>query len=71
MNSMTKPAHFTPAVEIDWRLASAYLGKGYATEGAKAVLAYGFENLNLEEVVSFTAVQNMRSRRIMEKIGVS
>jgi len=64
------PAHFTPAVEIGWRLASEYWGKGYATEGAQAVLAYGFENLNLEEIVSFTAVQNMRSRRIMEKIGM-
>lgn len=63
-------AHFTPAVEIGWRLAFNHWGKGYATEGAKAVLAYGFENLNLEEVVSFTAVQNMRSRRIMEKIGM-
>jgi len=66
----TFPAHFTPAVEIGWRLAADYWGKGYATEGAKAVLAYGFENLNLEEIVSFTAVQNMRSRRIMEKIGL-
>jgi 3-dehydroquinate dehydratase/shikimate dehydrogenase len=64
------PAHFTPAVEIGWRLASDYWGKGYATEGAEAVLAYGFKNLNLEEIVSFTAVQNMRSRRIMEKIGM-
>ena len=66
----TFPAHFTPAVEIGWRLASDYWGKGYATEGAKAVLAYGFESLNLEEIVSFTTVQNMRSRRIMEKIGM-
>lgn len=63
-------AHFTPAIEIGWRLASDYWGKGYATEGAKAVLAYGFENLNLEEIVSFTAVQNMRSRRVMERIGM-
>jgi 3-dehydroquinate dehydratase/shikimate dehydrogenase len=66
----TFPAHFTPAVEIGWRLAATYWGKGYATEGAKAVLAYGFEHLHLEEIVSFTAVQNMRSRRIMEKIGM-
>jgi len=66
----TFPAHFTPAVEIGWRLASTYWGQGYATEGAKAALAYGFETLNLPEIVSFTAVQNMRSRRIMEKIGM-
>lgn len=63
-------AHFTPAVEIGWRLAFDHWGKGYATEGAKAALKYGFETLNLDEIVSFTAVQNMRSRRIMEKIGM-
>ncbi len=63
-------AHFTPAVEIGWRLAFDYWGKGYATEGAKTALAYGFETLNLGEIVSFTAVKNMRSRRIMEKIGL-
>lgn len=64
------PAPFTPAIEIGWRIAFEYWGKGYATEGAKAALAYGFEILNLDEIVSFTAVQNMRSRRIMEKIGM-
>jgi len=63
-------AHFTPAVEVGWRLAFDYWGKGYATEGATAALQYGFETLNLNEIVSFTAVQNMRSRRIMEKIGM-
>lgn len=63
-------AHFTPAVEVGWRLAFDHWGKGYATEGAKAVLEYGFEKLNLNEIVSFTAVQNMRSRRIMEKLGM-
>lgn len=63
-------AHFTPAVEIGWRLAFDYWGKGYATEGAKAALAYGFETLSLDEIVSFTAMPNVRSRRIMEKIGM-
>ncbi|OGN55183.1 MAG: GNAT family N-acetyltransferase [Chlamydiae bacterium RIFCSPHIGHO2_12_FULL_44_59] len=66
----TFEAHFTPAVEIGWRLAFDYWGKGYATEGAKAVLKYGFQKLFLNEIVSFTAVQNMRSRKIMEKIGL-
>ncbi len=61
---------FTPAIEIGWRLAFDHWGKGYATEGAKAALVYGFETLNLDQIVSFTAVQNMRSRRIMEKIGM-
>ncbi len=64
------PAPFTPAVEVGWRIAFEYWGKGYATEGAKAALAYGFKTLHLGEIVSFTAVQNMRSRRIMEKIGM-
>lgn len=64
-------ANFTPAVEIGWRLAYEYWGKGYATEGAKASLQYGFETLHLNEIVSFTAVNNMRSRRVMEKIGMS
>ena len=59
-----------PAVEIGWRLAFNHWGKGYATEGAKRALQYGFEQLNLEEIVSFTAVQNIRSRHVMEKIGM-
>jgi len=63
-------AHFTPAVEIGWRLGFDHWGKGYATEGAKAALQYGFETLDLKEIVSFTAVQNIRSRRVMERIGM-
>ncbi len=70
LNKVHFQAHFTPAVEVGWRLAFDYWGKGYATEGAKAALTYGFETLNLNEIVSFTSVQNMRSRRIMEKIGM-
>lgn len=62
--------NLTPAVEIGWRLAFSYWGKGYATEGAKAALQYGFEKLNLREIVSFTAVKNVRSRHVMEKIGM-
>ena len=64
------PAAFTPAIEVGWRIAFKHWGQGYATEGAKTALAYGFETLNLDEIVSFTAVQNRRSRRIMEKIGM-
>jgi RimJ/RimL family protein N-acetyltransferase len=63
-------AHFTPAVEIGWRLASHHWNEGYATEGAKAVLHHAFVDLNLERVVSFTVVDNQRSRRVMEKIGL-
>jgi 3-dehydroquinate dehydratase/shikimate dehydrogenase len=63
-------APFTPAVEIGWRLAFDYWGKGYATEGALASLKYGFEKLQLETIVSFATVQNMRSRAVMERIGM-
>ena len=64
-------AHFTPAVEIGWRLAYEYWGKGYATEGAKASLKYGFETLNLDEIVSFTPTQNKKSANVMKKIGMT
>lgn len=63
-------AHFTPATEIGWRLSSKHWGQGLATEGAKAVLKYAFNKLYLSEVVTFTAEQNRRSRRVMEKIGL-
>jgi 3-dehydroquinate dehydratase / shikimate dehydrogenase len=63
-------APFTPAVEIGWRLAYDFWGKGYAPEGARAALNYGFNTLNLDEIVSFTAVANERSRKVMEKIGM-
>lgn len=63
-------AHFTPAVEIGWRLASSHWNQGYATEAALAVLHYAFTVLDLNEIVSFTAVNNKASRRVMEKIGL-
>jgi ribosomal-protein-alanine N-acetyltransferase len=63
-------AHFTPCVEIGWRLAHAAWGKGYATEAARAALAHGFDVLKLEEIVSFTTTANLRSRNVMEKIGM-
>ncbi len=63
-------APFTPAVEIGWRLAREAQGHGYATEAARAVLAFAFERLRLPEIVSFTSVQNAASRRVMEKIGL-
>jgi len=64
-------AHFTPCVEVGWRLAEEYWGRGYATEGARAALAFGFEELGLREIVSFTVPENLRSRRVMEKIGMA
>ena len=61
---------FSPCVEIGWRLARAHWGHGYATEGALAALRAGFGQIGLAEVVSFTALANMRSRAVMERIGM-
>lgn len=63
-------SHFTPCVEVGWRLGSQYWNQGYATEGARAVLAYGFNQCDLTEIVSFTVPVNIRSIRVMEKIGM-
>jgi RimJ/RimL family protein N-acetyltransferase len=63
-------AHFTPCVEIGWRLGAEHWRRGYATEAARAALAFGFETLGLEEIVSFTVSDNLRSRRVMERIGM-
>lgn len=67
----TFKAHFTPCVEIGWRLARPYWNLGLATEGAKAILRYGFEQLKLAEIVSFAVAANLRSRRVMERIGMT
>jgi ribosomal-protein-alanine N-acetyltransferase len=64
-------AHFTPCVEIGWRLASAFWNRGYATEAARAALTFGFDVLRLPEIVSFTAAVNAPSRRVMEKLGMT
>lgn len=63
-------AHFTPCVEIGWRLSADHWGCGLATEGARAVVRHSFETLGLNEVVSFTVPANVRSRRVMEKLGM-
>ena len=63
-------AYFTPCVEIGWRLKRASWGKGYATEGAKCCLKYGFDELNLNEIVSITPLKNSKSEKVMQKIGM-
>ncbi|HEX2463947.1 MAG TPA: GNAT family N-acetyltransferase [Thermoanaerobaculia bacterium] len=63
-------AHFTPCVEIGWRLAREHWGRGYAPEAARAALRFGFERLALDQIVSFTVPANLKSRRVMEKIGM-
>jgi ribosomal-protein-alanine N-acetyltransferase len=64
-------APFTPCVEVGWRLAFNAWGRGYATEGARAAVAFGFEELGLDEIVSMTAAGNARSRRVMERLGMT
>ncbi len=63
--------HFTPCVEIGWRLARAFWDRGYATEAAREALRYGFTELGLEEIVSFTVPGNVRSRAVMERLGMT
>ena len=64
-------AHFTPAVEVGWRLAREHWGRGYASEAAEASVALGFGGLALEEIVAFTVPANFRSRRVMERLGMT
>ncbi len=63
-------AHFTPCVEIGWRLAREHWGHGYATEAATAALAFGFGDRSLEEIVAFTVPANIPSRRVMGRLGM-
>jgi len=63
-------AAFTPCVEVGWRLARAHWGRGYATEAARAALAFGFGHVGLEEIVSFTVPANWRSIAVMERLGM-
>ncbi|RPI10335.1 MAG: N-acetyltransferase, partial [Actinobacteria bacterium] len=63
-------APFTPCIEIGWRLARRFWGKGYASEAARGALEHGFGELGLREIVSFTTVGNAASRRVMERIGM-
>ncbi|MGA8740513.1 MAG: GNAT family N-acetyltransferase [Terracidiphilus sp.] len=64
-------AAFTPCVEIGWRLAQGHWGRGLATEGARAVIDHAFADLGLPGLVSFTVPANLRSRRVMEKVGMT
>lgn len=63
-------AHFTPCVEVGWRLVREAWGQGYATEAGRACLGFAFDRLGLDEVISFTTVENKRSRKVMERLGM-
>ncbi|HEY5977587.1 MAG TPA: GNAT family N-acetyltransferase [Solirubrobacterales bacterium] len=64
-------AHFTPAVEVGWRLSRPAWGQGYATEAGQASIEFGFEQAGLAEVVSFTSAVNHRSRAVMERLSMT
>lgn len=64
-------AAFTPCVEVGWRLATEAWGHGYATEAAQEALRFGFGQRDLEEIVSFTTSTNVRSRAVMERLGMT
>lgn len=71
LSRVTFPAHFTPTVEIGWRLARRYWGQGYATEAARAVVEDGFFRHDLAEIVAFAALSNQRSRAVMARLGMT
>ncbi|MCB0379144.1 MAG: GNAT family N-acetyltransferase [Bdellovibrionales bacterium] len=64
-------AHFTPAVEVGWKLARQHWGKGYATEAARKSLELGFTDFGLEEIVALTIPENQASRKVMERLGMT
>ena len=64
-------AHFMPAVELGWRIAKEHWNQGYATEGALACVEFASGKLGLEPLISFTVPQNLASRRVMEKLGMT
>jgi ribosomal-protein-alanine N-acetyltransferase len=64
-------ARFTPAVEVGWRLTRQFWGQGFAVEAARASLQFGFEQIRLTEVVAHASIRNVRSRRVMAKLGMS
>jgi RimJ/RimL family protein N-acetyltransferase len=63
-------ASFTPAVEIAWRLNRHYWGEGYATEAARATIEDGFQRIGLPQIVAMTALINIPSARVMQRLGM-
>src|SRR5439155_14359405 len=64
-------AHFTPAVEVGWRLAAEHWGRGYATEAARAAIDYGFDRLHLSEIVACTVPANAKSLAVMQRLKMT
>lgn len=70
LNRVSFEEHFTPAVEVGWRLDRPFWGNGYATEAAAGAVTFAFEQLHLEEIVSFTSTLNEPSIRVMRRLGM-
>jgi RimJ/RimL family protein N-acetyltransferase len=70
LNRPGYPLPFAPCIEVGWRLDKAFWGNGYATEAGNAALEFGFNTLKLDEIVSFTAVPNVRSQAVMQRLGM-
>jgi 3-dehydroquinate dehydratase / shikimate dehydrogenase len=64
-------APFCPCIELGYRLDPSFWGHGFATECGKTIFRYAFETVQLEEVVSFTFIHNFRSRKVMERLGMT
>jgi ribosomal-protein-alanine N-acetyltransferase len=71
LNDPTFDAHFTPAVEVGWRLAREHWGQGYATEAGQAALDFGFDELALDQIVAMVGIGNSRSQRVAERLGMT
>lgn len=71
LNEPTYELPFGPCVEVGWRLDTPYWGEGYATEAARAAVAFGFQTLALEKMVSFTALVNERSQAVMRRLNMT
>ena len=71
LSPVAEDMSFAPAVEVGWRLARDQWGRGIAYEAAEATLAHGFTVLGVDEIVAYTTVRNARSRRLMERLGMS
>jgi [ribosomal protein S5]-alanine N-acetyltransferase len=63
--------HGTSEIELGYLFAKKYWGRGFATEAARAALAYGFEKLNFAEIIALTDLENVASQKVLEKIGLT
>ena len=71
LDDVTYPVPFTPTREVGWRFRAEMWGRGYATEAALAALDFARERLGWDSIVSFTAVTNVRSQRVMQRLGMT